>query len=203
MQSTSLHEGRMGEKEGTRNLVLGGALGGVPASGGPLLGGVHCQMLREMLLPCPPNSAAEATAPCPEATPPLGVPSAGVGTGPASGKNSCFSFVGAYLQVLPGSSLSCPLLSPSLKGLAAHSHPQQKPPWPGWEKGSHSKLYPHSASIGKLGARPSSRMEHSWVNTYKGVPGYQYFGALPASSAPTALQGESFHAWPPPAGRNR
>lgn len=71
MQSTPLHDGGMWEKEGTRNLVLGGALGGVPASGGPLLSGVHCQTVREMLLPCPPNSAAEATAQCPEATPPL------------------------------------------------------------------------------------------------------------------------------------
>lgn len=89
----------MSEKKGTKNLVLAGALGGIPAPGGPLLRGGHCQMVREML-PCLPTPAASPQPkPLPKAPKPtaLGAAPAGLWAGSTSSKNSYFfPLVGAH-----------------------------------------------------------------------------------------------------------
>lgn len=99
---------------GTINLVLRVAPNGVPTVRGPLLRGIRCQAVREMLLPCPPRgySAADATAQCPKAKRPVGV---GVGCLSRGG-----SWVSPWQELLllscwnvssppPESFASCPL----------------------------------------------------------------------------------------------
>lgn len=152
MQSTPLQDGRMCDTMGTRNLVLRVAPNGVPTVRGPLLRGIRCQAVREMLLPCPPRgySAADATAQCPKAKRPVGV---GVGCLSRGG-----SWVSPWQELLllscwnvssppPGYSPSCSLPSkfphPSKRWLP-HSHPQQNRLIPGQEGKSPPQL-PHGS----------------------------------------------------------
>lgn len=150
---------------------------------GPLLRGIRCQAVREMRFPSPPGgySATEATAQCP-----CWGASSGVGAGAASNKNCCFSLVGKYLQVLPGSPLSCPLPSrcASFQGLAHPLPPEQNSLTPGHMESLHHNYCPLMPGSGQSEVRARSRTEHRGVGTYPGVlhvlqiPGVQRAGGL-------------------------